>query len=272
MFRLAESGQITFLLGSRPDQRDPFRINISHWDFLGLNSIQEKVLGCSQKQVLIDIREVRMHRNEADAEKDLDDEKLNRPFSKEGPSLVCLASSRSNLMAEWMLCRMFGQKEFTRARPTDRPELPFEFVWSKQYDDVLPSQFHLSPEQARRGGRKFGDPDLNTRASGFRYSAGYAIDELTIADEGYTYAVCVAQRRERGQIWLLVAGLTGPATFAAANWVHKMATPLHDAKPGKPSRVFWNIVRARAVKLTESNRDTYRVEEAEVVTGGVAQD
>lgn len=272
MLRLAESGQIAFLLGSKPDPLDPFRINISHWDFLGLNSIQEKVLGCSQKKVLIDIREVRMRTNLNRARMDLDDEKLLRPFDEDGPSIVCMASSISNLMTEWMLCRMAKQKEFTRTAKEHRPELPFEFVWSRPREFVISSQFHLPPEEARLENQKFGNEILAKNASGLRYAGGCLIDDMTIEDktEGYTYAVCVAQRRERGQIWLLVAGLTGLATYAASKWVHNMATPLHDAKPGTPSRVFWNIVRAKAVKVTESGRVAHRVDDAEVVAGGVA--
>ena len=74
------------------------------------------------------------------------------------------------------------------------------------------------------------------------------------SETGYTYAVCAAQRRARGQIWLLVAGVTGPATYAAAKWVHRMATTMDDAESGKPSKMFWNIVRSNAVMVTESSR------------------
>lgn len=284
MLQLAESGQITFLLGSRPDRNDDFRINISHWDFLGLNSIQAKVRDCTQKKVSIDIREVRMHRTE-EGEQDripLSDEHLNRPFDDDGPSIVCLASSRSNLMAERMLCRMSNYPEFNARLPKSGFELPFEFVWAQKQDYVLPSLFHLSPAVAAREEPAFaaaepGEPasdgsEQKRGASGFRTAEGYLVDELTTGDkrEGYTYALCAAQMRERGKIWLLVAGLTGPATYAAASWVHQMATNLDYTTSGKPSGVFWNIVRAHASRVTEPNRDTYQVGEAEFVEGGVA--
>ena len=81
--------------------------------------------------------------------------------------------------------------------------------------------------------------------------------------------MCVAQRRPGGQIWLLVAGLTGPATYAAAQWVNRMPTGLDDHKPGCASRVYWNIVRSEATKVKAGSRETYDLGEAEVVTGGV---
>jgi hypothetical protein len=113
-------------------------------------------------------------------------------------------------------------------------------------------------------------------AAGFRHGGEYLIDELSQkkpagkTNEGYTYALCAAQRRARGNIWLLVAGLTGPATYAAAKWVHQMPTSLDEHELGRPSRVFWNLVRAKATMAKEDKGGTYRVGEAEVVTGGVA--
>jgi len=266
---LADSGRVDFLLGSKVDPLEDFRINISHWDVLGLSRIQARVLSFSQS-VRVRIRELRMHENVQDAREEVADAGMTELFGDHGPSLVCIGSSRGNQMAEPMLCRMAGLKPFRAKQPGGLPELPFQFVWDSGRRYVLESAFHLDGEKAKAEEPSAGVAVLDEKAACFRHAAGYEIDELTREkNEGYTYALCVAQRRAEGQIWLLVAGLTGPATYAAAKWVNRMPTGLDDHKPGRPSRAYWNIVRSKAKKVKEGKRDTYHLEEAEVVTGGV---
>ncbi|MBW2383603.1 MAG: hypothetical protein JRG92_08205, partial [Deltaproteobacteria bacterium] len=113
---VADFGRVAFLLGSKTDEHDAFRVNISHWDLLGLNHIQNGVLGFSQN-VRIDIREVRMQVNETLARSDLDDPELNQLFDDHGPSLVILGSSRGNQMAEWALTRMANEAPYVAAGP-----------------------------------------------------------------------------------------------------------------------------------------------------------
>jgi hypothetical protein len=172
-----------------------------------------------------------------------------------------------------MLCKMADLQPFTDTAPDKRLDLPFHFVWAKRRDYVLPSQFHIYAEGAIAESREAGEAVMQRRAACFRYSGGYLIDDLTTEGKhgGYTYALCAAQRRENQQIWLLVAGLTGAATYAAARWVNKMPTDFeHGSKPGRPSRVFWNLLRAKATPITEAKGGTYAVGGAEVVAGGVA--
>ncbi len=44
----------------------------------------------------------------------------------------------------------------------------------------------------------------------------------------------------------------------------------HHSKSGLASRVFWNIVRAKATPVAETKGGSYTVGDAEVVAGGVA--
>ena len=269
--RLVESGTFTFLLGSKVDKTDRFRINISHWDLLGLDRIQTDVLSF-RENVRIEIREVRMHDDVDGARADLADPELVELFGLHGPSLVCLASSRGNQMAEWMLCHMANLEPFRDAAPGQRVDLPFHFVWSRPRPFVLPSQFHLYNEDVNLEDPKAGALVSEHQASCFRYSGGYLVDELTVdgrGGEGFTYSLCAAQRRERGQIWILVAGLTGPGTLAAARWANKMATTIYDAKPDKRSAVFWSLLRTRAVKGDGKLGADYQLSEPEVVSSGV---
>jgi hypothetical protein len=268
---LAESGRVDFLLGSKADKTDDFRINISHWDLLGLNQIQSGVLGFSQR-VHVEIREVPMQKNIKHARGELHNPELVELFGDNGPSLVCLGSIRGNQMAEWMLCGMGGDLErFRDVQPKLPPHLPFHFVWAKDRGYVLESAFHRYGKDAAHEDPEVGQAVLKKKAAGFHHDDRYIIDELTHSDndDGYTYALCAAQRRRRGQIWLLVAGLTGPATYAAAKWVRGMPAGLDDYKPGEASPVYWSLVRAKATRVQESTRLTYQVGEAEFVAGDV---
>ena len=270
---VAESRHAVFLLGSKHDPKDDFRINISHWDVLGLSRIQAGVQGYAEN-LLLDIREVRMHEQAAEARKDLDDPELQRLYGKRGPSLLCLGSSRGNQMAERMLCKMANLPPFTDPDPGKLRDLPFHFVWpTRPRDYVLPSQFHIYGEGAIREDQEAGEAVMQKRAACFRHAGGYLIDEVSTEGkrEGYTYALCAAQRRESGKIWLLVAGLTGPATYAAARWVNKMPTDFdRDGKPGRPSPVFWNLLRAMATPAMQAKSRIYTVGDAEVVASGAA--
>jgi len=269
---IAESRHAVFLLGSKHDPKDDYRINISHWDVLGLSCIQTGVQGYAEN-LLLEIREIRMHEEVAEARKYLDVVELRRLYAERGPSLLCIGSSRGNQMAERMLCKMANLTPFTDADPGKRRDLPFHFVWAKPGDYVLPSQFHLYADDAIHDNREAGEAVLQKRAACFRHADRYLIDDLTTDGkrEGYTYALCAAQRRKSGKIWLLVAGLTGPATYAAARWVHKMPTDFdHHSKSGLASRVFWNILRAKATPVAKTKGGIYTVGDAEVVAGGVA--
>ncbi|MBW2422189.1 MAG: hypothetical protein JRH19_26900 [Deltaproteobacteria bacterium] len=270
---VADSGRVSFLLGSKIDESDPFRINISHWDFLSLDHIQTGVLGISPN-VNTKSHEVLMRKEHGRARRDLGDERLNELFDNRGPSLVCLGSSRGNQMAEWMLCRMAEEpRVFQDAGPAARADLPFRFVWSSEHHSyVMPSQFHMHGAEADRENPEVGEAVLQRGAACLRHAGGYEIDELTDGSkgEGWTYALCAAQRRERGRVWLLVAGLTGPATYAASRWVDRMATDLDVLSEQDRSRVHWSIVRAEARKVERPNQSSYEVGNAEFVTGGVA--
>jgi hypothetical protein len=266
--RIAQTRRAAFLLGSKTDKNDPFRINISHWDFLGLSHIQAGLLGFPQN-VYIDIREVRMHDQIEDARAALRDPELKQLFGDGGPSLICLGSSRGNQVANWMLCRMVGREPFDSSDSRDHPELPIHFVWPLPQDYLFPSPFHLTAEQASREDPAVGEA-VKRRAACFRYRGRYVVDELTDPRkrEGSTYALCAAQRRPGGAIWLLAAGVTGPATYAAARWASKMATRFDENETDRPSSVSWNLLEARATKVQQGAQVTYRVEDASVVDWG----
>ena len=268
---IAESGRVEFMLGSKPDDVERLRINISHWDFLGMNQIESAVRDIS-RDAHVRVREVRMPETVDEGREALTEPGLRELFGGHGPSIVSLGSARSCLASELMLSRMASLEPGQHHQSGAADELPFRFVWPRDRGFVLPSAFNLYGEDANRDDPAVGEAVLQREAACFRHQGQYLVDELSCKgrSEGNTYALCAVQKREGGQIWLLVAGLTGPATSAAAQWVHKMPSALDDYAQGELSPVFWYLLRAEATRVQEHQRETIRVGEAQVVVGGQA--
>jgi hypothetical protein len=274
---LAESGRVEFLLGSKSDPNDVLRINISHMDFQALGLIQTGVLGFS-RNVHFRNHEVRMRENAHGARAELEAPELEALFGSHGPSLVCFGSNRGNHVCEKMLCKFgSGPKPFDPLSVDDRDELPFHFVWPESRSYVLKSAFHMTADDIRDIDPEAAEAVERRDAACFRYPGGCLVDELTDKDkrEGRTLALCAAQRRPGDALWLLVAGVTGLATYAAAKWVGKMAMDLQPPPVGTAQEdlmVHWYLLEANVLKFVPVGREvTYEVEDAKVVYSGVSQ-
>ncbi len=86
------------------------------------------------------------------------------------------------------------------------------------------------------------------RASALVTAEDVFVDGVHQNHEGDTYGVCVAQRRKRGQVWLIVAGVTGAATYVTAKLAKNLATRLHEQKRGEDSDIYWAVIRAGVTK------------------------
>ena len=58
------------------------------------------------------------------------------------------------------------------------------------------------------------------------------------------YGIIAAQRRAAGNVWLVVSGLAGPATYAAATMVKQISTELPWSANG-PSHVLWVPIKVQ---------------------------
>ncbi len=166
-----------------------------------------------------------------------------------GPSLVCLGSSRTSPATEIMLCRMFElspQRE--RARRTRSGCSP------STSSGAAPSPMSFRATSTSRS-KELGERDPAAAdlidvgdASALVTAEDVFVDSVNQTQEGDTYGVCVAQRRKGGQVWLIVAGVTGAATYATAKLARNLATRLHEQKRGEDSDIYWAVVRARVTK------------------------
>ncbi len=264
MQTLADSGRVTFLLGSKPEPEHRY---FSHWDVLAMAEIQRGI-SSSEMSVRFDIQDVLLHQTLEAAAASSKIGGWTELLDDRGPSLVCLGSSRTGPAAEAMLCRMFQRPEFESPPPAEKQRLPFHFVWKPMLDYVFPSNFHLgSADISSR------DPDAakavrEDNASAVVTAEDVFVDPVHPDHTGDTYGVCVAQRRKRGQVWLVLAGVTGVATFVAAKLAKNLATRLHEQKPGQDSDVYWAVIRARVTEDPNRPLASVRTFAEEAVVSG----
>jgi hypothetical protein len=106
------------------------------------------------------------------------------------------------------------------------------------------------------------------RASALVTAEDVFVDGVHQNHEGDTYGVCVAQRRKGGQVWLIVAGVTGAATYATAKLARNLATRLHEQKRGKDSDIYWAVVRAHVTWDPNLPADSVRNVTEETIASG----
>jgi hypothetical protein len=265
MQTLADSGRVTFLLGSKPERESR---SFSHWDVLAMAEIQ-RAINPSEISVRFDIQDVLL-------DEDLDKTVTSAAngvwedlLHDQGPSLVCLGSSRTGPAAEVMLCQMFDCPRFTDPPLAQKQRLPFHFVWDPKLDYIFPSHFHLGSDDISLRDPEAANAIKQRKASAVVTAEEVFVDRVFHDHEGDTYGVCVAQRRKRGQVWLVMAGVTGVATFVAAKLAKSLATSLQEQKSGQDSDVYWAVIRARVVKDPDRPLNSRRAFEEEAIVSGL---
>jgi hypothetical protein len=241
MQTLAGSGRVTFLLGSKPEGE---LRHFSHWDVLAMAEMQRSI-NPSEVSVRFDIQDVPLYQELQLTRGSIRENRgLMELLDDQGPSLVCLGSSRTNPAAEAMLCEMFQCPTFADAPLTEKSKLPFHFVWNPQLHYVFPSHFHLRSNDISSDAPDAADLIESGNASAVATADDILVDRLIPLRSGDTFGVCVAQRRKRGQVWLALAGVTGAATFVAAKLAKSLATPLYEQTRDQDSAVYWAVIKA----------------------------
>jgi hypothetical protein len=121
--------------------------------------------------------------------------------------------------------------------------VPFFFVWRPKLARTFHSAFGLAP-----GALQEDHPDLAERVQR-NQSTAFILEgtphESPVEAESWTmYGVIAAQRRAAGNVWLVVSGLAGPATFGAAMMVKDIVDELPWSAKGH-SQVLWVPVKVR---------------------------
>jgi hypothetical protein len=250
---LARSGHmVKLLLGSKPvssfgasstfgaSSARGYQRFMADWDVRALAEIVGNV-NTFAPQVRFDIRDVLLPDDAKEARNTAKRGLWHKLLEDDGPSLVCLGSSRANPVAEEMLCRMMDREAFDGSKRA-KEGLPFHFFWPEVRGHVFPSPFnitegHVDPETPVGRALKKGDSGLAT------VDAVY-VDQLKNIKRGKCYGLCVAQRRPRGQVWVVLAGVSGPATYAISRILGGLEIDIKSGVAGEPSPVGWAVVEA----------------------------
>ena len=244
---LGESGNVALLYGSYP-RTDPVRTELIHWDIRSVAVLMRDIqrFGRGAHFDMHDIMNVEQDRTNP--------ESIGiwpTLSGRDGPSMVSIGSPRACKASELMLAEMFGIDPFS-VPDAGVKSLPFYFVWASDrvYIDssfALPPKTFKLPDDALAARIRTGERGLAGLKVGQKFYHSSPENRSSTA-----YGVIAAQRRENGQVWLVLSGLAGPATFACARVLHSLLAALpREHEAGTPSSVIWFVVEAM-ITLDES--------------------
>ena len=234
---LARSLVITWLLASKPNLHARHE-DISAWDFRSQNELQSTlhVHGARPKNG----NEIFLvpPRSEHDATQK---QKIDHLIDGGTHSLISIGSPLACPSSEMLLARMFGVEPFSK--PSLAHRLPFYFLWPPHCTQHLQSSFALPAEALPSGA--IGDAIRAGKASALQ--VGDQLYQVLLNKNKYIlYGIIVAQRRCNGEVWVVLAGLSGPATLAAARLFRDIPAAL-PATPGRNAPILFAVVEADVV-------------------------
>ncbi len=187
----------------------------SHWDVRSMSFLFDELHGASDANVGILTKEVPLNENDGSSEEWLTQLQQSQWYRdlhdhSQRDSLITVGSPKACHATEWVLARMFGVAGFTRNPGVEK--LPFWFEYSPRLLESHPSAFACPAEEvpatATARSRRF---DIYALAFN---NKRYALD---FNEQSWMeYGVVATQRRAGGQIWTVVAGMSGPTTYVAA--------------------------------------------------------
>lgn len=205
-------------------------------------------------------------------------------------SVVSIGSPLASLSTEVMLARMFGVEPFRTpqveppgrpvpadgnrpwpfwvpdARTGNRVPLPFWYCWAAKMARDFHSAFALTPAELRACA-----PDTAARVKASQSHAfglnGRIHEVSRNGAQWEMHGIVAAQRRAEGNLWLVISGLAGPATCAAAKLVPKIQDIL-PWEDGRISQVLWVPVLAHVKEgLAARSLGDIRELEGEMLVG-----
>ena len=247
---------IVFMLGAKPRSETT---DISRWDVVAMALLQRAVFRLANA-VKLEIEDVRLH-GDSDPEfrRSGDDPDYHRlvisllqrePWmaslrSRSGTSFIAIGSPRASHATEYMLSEMFRVTPFNPVSHSSENGPPFRFIWQKSFG--LPSSFGVETKPDSVLHRDFRTFGVEIR--------GEKHDCVRDGEVWQEYGLIAAQRRMSGQVWLVLAGLTGGATEATARFVEAFNFDLPAATETSHGDVVWAVVEA-SIKVSHDHQDT----------------
>jgi hypothetical protein len=241
---LVATPKVIFMLGAKP-RTEERRNDISHWDAL---SLAELLPRCSKQDLKheFDIRYGLWHAPVNP--KQIATESWYSVLQEDQSSVVSVGSPLGCLSSEVMLAKMMGVAPFVGPRFNLANQVPFFFAWRWEAAGKFESAFGLSPRELQSVDSKIANEVRRNRASAFVLD-GTAHCVAAKGKSWIMHGIIAAQRRASGNVWLVVSGLAGPATYAAALKVKDITEELPWAM-GEVSKVLWVPIRVE-VKVRE---------------------
>ena len=253
---LVEARKISFLLGSKP-RPEARRNDLSRWD---TRSMAELLREASRFDVHMDFEIEDVLWKTPMVERRAKGEAWYRLLQDNQRSLVAIGSPLANHASEILLSGLFGVDPFVPPTPSMmiKAPLPFYFAWPPKYSGKYRSAFALTWRELEVLDARAARAMRKNRISAFVLNG--SVHQVRIKDRRWTMnGIIAAQRRSAGNVWLVVSGLTGPATNAASELVKRVAAEL-PWTPGKDSPVLWIPIRA----LVSSGRGSHLGDDREV--------
>jgi hypothetical protein len=237
---LATTAQLVFLIGAKPQQASK-TVALSRWDVRSMIGVIRDVHRISTA-VVLDIQDVLLRTPAKGGKRSFVGSEVKALLrDPKGHSVVCIGSPRACHASELMLAKMFDVKPFQTADSSAAQRLPFHFVWSDDQYGELPSSFALKASEVIEDSVTRGDWK-SVAIKTTDPEQVYAVDRSK--SHWRNYGVIAAQRRQRNQLWIVVAGLSGPSTLAAAYTLVSLSAQLLLENMGKTSPVVWALVES----------------------------
>jgi len=216
---LAAAGKVSFAIGLR-SQNDDRTNSLRLWDLRSMTVITEEVYRTGRK---VELDWCFMEPSQTDA--------LNEDTKRR--NLISIGSPQANIATEILLARMFGVSPFKPDANQGTSVIPFRFVWP----GLVQSSFAIPVTSLKLGKN---DPTVVALTEG--KASALVINErvysvLNDYESATIPGVVVAQRLSDQTITVAIAGLSGPATFGAANLLRDMAPDFQSA-PGQSSTIW----------------------------------
>ena len=234
---LFDAERLVFMLGAKPRPAER-RVDLSRWDALALAGLVREASRFDRRHEF-DIEDV-LWRHPVDRSA-IKTEKWYSLLEMERTSVISIGSPLAALSSEVMLARMLKVEPFVRPRFSTKLPLPFYFVWPPKASRSFHSAFGLT-------WRELADFKQLAQAVKTNRTAAFILNgspHVTPTDgKSWTmFGIIAAQRRACGSVWLVVSGLAGPATLAAARLVKSIDAEL-PITANQDSQVLWMPMKA----------------------------
>ncbi len=229
---LVEKKRVTFLFAGKPSITEKHD-DVSLWDTRSIAKIIQDLYQC-QSGIEVELLDVLLANNSSELPGMAWYERLEQTDR----SIICIGSPRACLASEVMLSKMCQVDPFVRPKPAigNIESLPFYFLWPSRLRLNIDSHFVPKLADVRQVDPKLAEEVRRNK------SAAICLDGkwTSIPMQGKhwnMYGIIAAQRRSGGQIWMVIAGISGPATYAASHLIENFDDALPQA--GDDSPIMW---------------------------------